>query len=155
MNFDSRSLEDTQRLGKLIGQKLQLGDIILLFGDLGAGKTTLTQNIVLGLGTSEDEYVSSPTFTIVNHYLGRFPIYHIDLYRIDSQHALENLGLEEFLFGDGVTIIEWAEKLIHSETNQILLGIKSRLEIHIEINSYDTRIMNIQSFGLKNRIPYI
>ena len=111
MKKQSRSPEETLQLGKTIGGSLISGDIILLFGDLGAGKTCLTQGICNGLGLNDDIYIRSPTFTLINEYPGRFPVYHIDLYRIDNHEEIYSLGLEEILFNRGVTIIEWAEKL--------------------------------------------
>ena len=153
MKFQAHRLEDTKRFGITMGRKLLPGDIILLFGDLGAGKTTLTQSLAIGLGASPNEYVRSPTFTLINCYSGRFPIYHVDLYRLNSFEEMENIGLEEFLFGEGVVIIEWAEKLINKKTGKFLFGIESRLEIHIENNYREVRKINVKSYGLKNRIP--
>ncbi len=92
IQFKTDSAEDALILGEKIGRHLEAGDIVFLFGDLGAGKTTLTQGIARGLGVAKEEYVRSPTFTLVNEYKGKVPVYHIDLYRIVSSHDLENLG---------------------------------------------------------------
>ena len=96
IQFETHSPNDTLNLGEKIGRHLEAGDIVFLFGDLGAGKTTLTQGIARGLGVARDEYVRSPSFTLVNQYRGKVPVFHIDLYRIASSQELEDLGLEEF-----------------------------------------------------------
>ena len=88
MKKKSHSPEETMQFGRSLGDSLILGDIILLFGDLGAGKTRLTQGICNGLGLDEESYIRSPTFTLINEYPGKLPIYHIDLYRIENQEAL-------------------------------------------------------------------
>ena len=93
----SHSPEETLQLGKSLGISLVAGDIVLFFGDLGAGKTRFTQGICYGLELDKDFYIRSPTFTLINEYPGRLPIYHIDLYRIDNQEEIYALGLEEIL----------------------------------------------------------
>ncbi len=109
--LSSESPEQTLYWGKLLGLLLDEGDVVALTGELGAGKTALTQGIADGLGVSKDCYVTSPTFTIINEYKGRIPVYHLDFYRIESSLEIGNLGLEEYLPGEGVAIIEWAEKV--------------------------------------------
>ena len=104
----SRSPEETQEVGRLIGERAQAGDIYLLTGPLGAGKTCLTQGIALGLGVSG--YVRSPTFVIMSQYQGRLTLYHVDLYRIGGPLEGWDLGLDEQLFGDGVCVVEWADR---------------------------------------------
>lgn len=103
------NLEQTWRMGELLGALLGPGDIVCLYGDLGAGKTSLSYGIALGLEVKE-QYITSPTFTFVNEYEGRVPFYHIDLYRLKDPEELENIGFEEYLDSDGVTVIEWAER---------------------------------------------
>ncbi|MFA4843497.1 MAG: tRNA (adenosine(37)-N6)-threonylcarbamoyltransferase complex ATPase subunit type 1 TsaE [Candidatus Margulisiibacteriota bacterium] len=107
--YHSKSAEDTVQLGKKIGSILQPNDIIALTGQLGAGKTTLIQGIAAGIGVKD--YVTSPTFIIINEYQGRLPFYHIDLYRLDEIKEVEDLGIEEYFNRGGVCVIEWAEKL--------------------------------------------
>lgn len=143
--FTTNTPEETLFLGENLGRKLNQGDIVLLFGDLGSGKTLLTQGITRGLGLEKNEYIRSPSFTLVNEYKARYPIYHIDLYRIESFQAIENLGLEEILFGSGVTIIEWAEKLykIPGDDSSLFLPIEKHLEIHITIKEDDSRLIAV------------
>lgn len=103
------SPEQTWRTGELLGALLGPGDLVCLYGDLGAGKTSLSYGIARGLGVKE-QYITSPTFTFVNEYEGRVPFYHIDLYRLKDPGELEHIGFEEYLGSDGVTVIEWAER---------------------------------------------
>ena len=143
----SHSPEETLQLGKSLGSSLIPGDIILLNGDLGAGKTHLTQGICYGVGLDEGSYIRSPTFTLINEYHGKLPIYHIDLYRIDSLEEIYSLGLEEILFNQGITIIEWAEKLRSPKNHKnLLLNIQDRIEINIEIVSDSEREFTFNTF---------
>ena len=106
--FISRSPEETQKLGVFLGGLAQPGDIFLLSGNLGTGKTCLTQGIAWGLGSRE--YALSPTFVLVREIKGRLPLYHIDLYRLDNIAEIADLGLDDYLYGNGISVIEWAEK---------------------------------------------
>ena len=106
----SNSPEETQRLGRRIGRLAQAGDVFLLVGDLGSGKTCLTQGIAWGLGI--EEYTMSPTFVIMRELYGRLPLYHIDLYRLDRIEESLDLGLDDYLYGRGVCVVEWAEKAL-------------------------------------------
>ncbi len=147
--FETQSPEETLSLGEKIGRHLRAGDIVCLFGDLGAGKTTLTQGIARGLGVPKEEYVRSPTFTLVNQYEGKLPVFHIDLYRIASLHDLEDLGLEETLGTRGVTIVEWAEKLFDAkQPENPLLGMDRWLEIHIQIEPDETRKFELRALHM-------
>ena len=98
----------TLGVGELVGRSLGAGDVVLLRGELGAGKTCLTQGILMGLDCSD--IVRSPTFVLVTEYESEPPLYHIDLYRTESTLEVENLQLDEYLYGDGICVIEWAEK---------------------------------------------
>ena len=104
----SRSPSQTQSIGRVLGEHAGPGDVILLAGTLGTGKTCLAQGILWGLGS--DEYARSPTFVLVSQYSGRLTMYHMDLYRLSSLEELSDLGLDEYLFGDGVCVVEWAQK---------------------------------------------
>lgn len=107
MIIESFCYEQTFELGKKLGQKALKGDIYCIKGDLGVGKTVFTKGVATGLGIKED--ITSPTFTIVNVYEGKFTLYHFDVYRIGSIEQMEDIGYEEMFFGDGICIIEWAE----------------------------------------------
>jgi tRNA threonylcarbamoyladenosine biosynthesis protein TsaE len=106
----SRSPEETQAIGERLGARLVAGSVVACTGELGAGKTCFLQGLARGLGVTGA--VTSPTFVLVNHYRGRLPVYHLDAYRTGSLTELVDLGLEEMLHGDGVTVIEWADKLL-------------------------------------------
>lgn len=105
----SRSAEHTRRLGARLGKLLQGGEIIGLVGELGTGKTLFVRGLTEGLEVSRETWIRSPTFTLVNEYQGRLPIYHIDLYRIERTGELEELNLREYLYSNGVSLIEWFE----------------------------------------------
>jgi tRNA threonylcarbamoyladenosine biosynthesis protein TsaE len=109
--FLTHSPQETMQLGKILGELLVPGDVVALIGDLGAGKTTLAKGIASGAGVEDEGDVTSPTFVLVNEYQGRFPVYHADLYRLQEAHEAEDLGWEEFIFGDGISLMEWAEKI--------------------------------------------
>lgn len=107
MIFDSNSFEETFELGKRIGAEAEAGSIYTLVGDLGVGKTVFTQGVAAGLGITEA--VNSPTFTIVQVYdEGRLPFYHFDVYRIGDSEEMYEVGFEEYVYGEGVSLIEWA-----------------------------------------------
>ena len=108
MKLISHSPEQTQEFGVHIGELALPGDIFLLVGNLGAGKTCLTQGIAWGLGIKE--YAASPSFMLVKELYGRLPLYHADLYRLDHIGEIADLGLDEYLYGQGICVVEWAEK---------------------------------------------
>ncbi|MCR4596089.1 MAG: tRNA (adenosine(37)-N6)-threonylcarbamoyltransferase complex ATPase subunit type 1 TsaE [Lachnospiraceae bacterium] len=108
--YESNSPDDTYELGRSIGESITPGSIIALDGDLGAGKTLLTQGLAAGLGITEP--VNSPTFTIMQIYeSGRLPLYHFDVYRIDDPYEMEEVGFDDFIYGDGVSVIEWPDRI--------------------------------------------
>ena len=106
----SRSPEETQALGEHLGARLEAGAVVACIGELGAGKTCFLQGLARGLGV--ESMVTSPTFVLVNHYRGRLPVYHLDAYRTETLTELLDIGVEDLLHGDGVTVIEWADKLL-------------------------------------------
>lgn len=107
----TRSEEETLRLGMLIGRLIEQPTLILLQGDLGAGKTVLARGIARGLGVPETTPITSPTFTLMNHYTARLDLYHFDLYRLSDPDELIELGFDEFAHGSGVSLVEWPERL--------------------------------------------
>lgn len=130
--FVTHSSEETIECGREIGAQLQPPALILLSGDLGAGKTTLTKGIVSGLGAAKEDEVTSPTFTLVHKYAGAVPVYHVDLYRIGNFHDLETLGLEDVFSGQAIVIVEWPEKLAIRTDWPVL-------RIHLDHVAEDTR----------------
>jgi tRNA threonylcarbamoyladenosine biosynthesis protein TsaE len=116
----SRSAEHTRKWGIRLGKLLQGGEIIGLVGELGAGKTCFVRGVTEGVEVSRKTWIRSPTFTLVNEYHGRLPIYHIDLYRIESAGALEELNLREYLYSNGVSLIEWFEYFPADEIDDYL-----------------------------------
>lgn len=105
--FITKNSEETAELAKKIAKKCKKGDVLLLFGDLGAGKTVFSKGFVSAFSGAQ---VTSPTFTIVNTYEGKIPIFHFDLYRINDADELYMIGIEEYLYGDGITLVEWPER---------------------------------------------
>jgi tRNA threonylcarbamoyladenosine biosynthesis protein TsaE len=105
------SAEDTILLGSKLARKLSGGDVVALYGTLGSGKTVFTKGIGKGLGIKDYKHINSPTFVLVKEYEANVPLYHMDLYRLDSVLDVENLGIREYIYGNGVTVIEWPEKI--------------------------------------------
>jgi tRNA threonylcarbamoyladenosine biosynthesis protein TsaE len=107
--FISNNVEQTIAAGRTYGEQARRGDVFALCGDLGAGKTQFVKGFVAGIGSSTD--VTSPTFVLVHEYGGgRLPVYHFDFYRVENREALSRLGFDDYIFGDGVTLIEWADR---------------------------------------------
>lgn len=110
MTLITHTEEETIALGKKIGSKLQKGDVIALQGTLGAGKTTITKGIALALGI--EDTITSPTFCLISEYEGKMPLYHMDVYRLEGGEDFINLGVDDMLYGRGVCLIEWSEKIM-------------------------------------------
>jgi tRNA threonylcarbamoyladenosine biosynthesis protein TsaE len=121
--LESRSIDETRALGAALGARLGAGDVVLLSGELGAGKTAFVQGLALGLGVAPERRVASPTFTLVNEHFGRVPLYHIDLYRIGDASELEEIGMRDYLAGQGVVVVEWAERLPFAPAERIEIAI--------------------------------
>jgi len=138
LKMATHSPEETQKFGKRCGELAKPGDIFLLTGELGAGKTCLTQGIAFGLGIKE--YALSPTFVIMRQLHGRLPLYHIDLYRLDRLQETEDLGLDDYLYGEGISVVEWAEKAMSVMPQEHLL-------IQIEYVSETGRLLKLQPKG--------
>ena len=138
--FTLADLEQTISFGRHIGAVAQAGDVILLTGDLGAGKTTLTQAIGQGLDVDPSCYITSPTFSLLHEYPGRLPLYHMDLYRLSGEEEVEELGFEEYLYGHGLTVIEWPDRLGG-------LLPDSYIEIKITAPTADSRVFSLTAHG--------
>ncbi|MBI5043070.1 MAG: tRNA (adenosine(37)-N6)-threonylcarbamoyltransferase complex ATPase subunit type 1 TsaE [Nitrospirae bacterium] len=131
--------DETKKLGERLGRLLKEGDIICLHGELGAGKTSFTQGIAKGMDVAK-AFITSPTFVIVNEYKGRLALYHIDLYRLNNIAEIEDIGLSEYLKGEAVTVIEWAEKA------EGLLS-EERLSVYLENSGGDKRSFTFKATG--------
>ncbi|MBO4728052.1 MAG: tRNA (adenosine(37)-N6)-threonylcarbamoyltransferase complex ATPase subunit type 1 TsaE [Spirochaetaceae bacterium] len=137
MTVKTQTAEETIKLGEKIGSYLKAGDVLAMRGTLAAGKTTITKGIAHALGI--EETITSPTFTIVSEYEGKLHLYHIDVYRLDSSEDFVNLGSDEMLYGNGVSIIEWSEK-VQSEIP------KKAITISLEANADDSRTITIENW---------
>jgi tRNA threonylcarbamoyladenosine biosynthesis protein TsaE len=138
----SQSCSDTQRLGEQLGFLLEAGDIVCLYGELGSGKTVLSKGIARGLGVGDEDRVRSPSFVLIQRYEGRVPVYHADLYRLDGPTDIADIGLRDFLAGDGVAVIEWADKLEAS------LPLE-RLDIVLVHQEEQTRLITVTPQGTR------
>ncbi len=142
-SFETHSAAETCALAARLGALLQAGDTLCLVGDLGAGKTTFTQGLALGLGLPPEEPVNSPTFTLVSeHPGGRVPLYHFDVYRLPDSSGLYDLAFDEYLSGDGVVVIEWADKITDSLP-------QDRLDIALTAEGPDTRQIVLTAWGTR------
>ena len=125
--FISNSPAETEAIGRQVAEKIGVGSVLALKGDLGSGKTLFVKGVVAGLGSSAD--VTSPTFTIVHEYRGgRLPVYHFDLFRVEDPQALARLDPDVYFFGDGVSVIEWADRFpefVPEQARWIFFEIKS------------------------------
>jgi tRNA threonylcarbamoyladenosine biosynthesis protein TsaE len=134
------NLRTTCALGRYLGKTARPGEVITLAGSLGAGKTTLTQAIGQGLQVPESCYITSPTFSLLHEYPGRLPLYHLDLYRLHDEMEIEDLGLLEYLYGTGLTVIEWPDRLGS-------LMPEKRLHIELYLLSETVRRAEITAHG--------
>ena len=139
-SIELSTLQRTESLGTVLGKIAEPGDIITLAGTLGAGKTALTQFIGRGLGIDPRIYITSPTFSLLHEYQGRIPLYHMDLYRLGSEEEIESLGFPEYLYGRGLTVIEWPERLGN-------LMPTERLHIELVISGEVSRIAHLNAHG--------
>lgn len=125
--FISNSASETEAIGRQFAKELSAGSILALKGELGSGKTQFTKGLVAGLGSSVP--VTSPTFTIIHEYPGgRLPVYHFDFFRLEGQESVARLGLDDYFFGDGISVIEWADRFpefIPEQARWILFEIRS------------------------------
>jgi len=140
MKILSDSPDMTIAIGQALGELLKPGSVVCLKGDLGTGKTYFAKGVALGLNISE--HVTSPTFTIINEYQGRLPLYHVDAYRLEEEEEAYELGLEEYLYGSGVTLIEWPERVSGLLPDEYLMIRLIRAE-----NDDNSRELEFQPFG--------
>ena len=134
------SAAETRRRGERCGRRLRTPLVICLIGDLGSGKTVFVQGLARGLDVSTDYAVTSPSFTLINEYPGRFKLFHVDLYRLGTQADLDDLGLTEILHGEGIAAVEWADKLADG-------AVAERLEIRFEFGDDDRRRLRVVAYG--------
>jgi tRNA threonylcarbamoyladenosine biosynthesis protein TsaE len=136
----SNSAEETYQFGKALGKLLEPGDLVAFSGDLGSGKTCCIQGIADGLKVQDTTQVTSPTFTLIQEYQGKIPIYHFDVYRLSQEDEIYDLGYEEYFYGDGVTVIEWAERI-----TAVLPTEHLAVRLHIEPDQ--TRCIQLWAYG--------
>ncbi len=144
LSFISHSPRETQEMGQRLGELAQPGDVILLVGGLGTGKTCLVQGLATGLAI--EEYVLSPTFVLVRQYQGRLTLYHIDLYRLQVGAEVEELGLDDYFYGDGVAVVEWADRalaLMPPERLLIEMKILSPRKRHLTLKPQGRRYQEL------------
>lgn len=140
MKVISKSVNETIKIGKVIARNLKSGDIICLFGELGSGKTVLVKGVAYGLGIKRDKIIS-PSFVLIReHHQGKLPLYHFDLYRLKSPSAILGLGYEEYFYDEGVTVIEWADRLKYLLPREFL-----KIEISFRTNSQ--RLLEFSAVG--------
>jgi tRNA threonylcarbamoyladenosine biosynthesis protein TsaE len=146
MEIISKSVNSTLRIGSQIAKELKPTSIICLFGNLGSGKTVLTKGIARGLGISPSNIIS-PSFVLLRQYTkGRLSLFHFDLYRLTETKDIAGLGFEEYFYGEGVTVIEWAERLgrlMPEEFLRIELAVKGSLQRKIKITAFGERYKNV------------
>jgi len=143
------SPEETEEVGKLLGMHLGPGDVISLIGELGSGKTCFTRGIAFGLGIGETVPIVSPTFTLINEYPGKTPLFHFDLYRIEDKGRIFDLGYQEYFYGKGVAVIEWGEKATHLLPDEYCLILFSSAfdeKREIKIKGHGKRFIEIIKF---------
>jgi len=136
MKIISHSAEKTVEVGAKLAKTLKRGDVVALFGEFGSGKTVFTKGIAKGLGVKDIRYVNSPSFVIIKEYKGKIPLYHFDLYRLDKAHSLDSVGYDEYFYGDGVTVIEWAER-VKSELPA------RHVEVRLKVKDDSTRAIDV------------
>lgn len=143
LNFESKNIEDTLKLGKQLGNLAETGQIILLSGELGSGKTIVVKGIAEALNINKKS-ITSPTYTIINEYKGKLPLYHMDLYRLEFEEELIEIGFEEYLYREGIIAIEWPE---------IALALlpADYLYIKLEIVNSQARNIKIKAQGNKGK----
>ena len=137
LSFTTKNAEESEALGQKIGRFLRKGDILAMRGPLAAGKTTLTKGIARSLGVRDE--ITSPTFCLISEYSGTMPLYHMDVYRLDGAEDFINLGTDDMLYGDGVCVIEWSEKIMSELPDTVI-------EIDITVNDDGSRTVRVSNW---------
>ncbi len=140
MIYESKSPEDTKSFGCALGGLLQRGDVIALVGELASGKTVLSKGIARGLEVSDERSVTSPTFVLIHEYAGRLPMCHCDAYRLSGPQDMAALGSDEMFFGDGVTVVEWADRVVDALPEE-------RLTVEMTITGRQQRRIALHASG--------
>jgi tRNA threonylcarbamoyladenosine biosynthesis protein TsaE len=150
LKLSAHSLEETARIGQALGALLFPSAVVALIGPLGAGKTWFTRNVAIGLGLTTSEQVTSPTFVLIQEYPARLPIYHFDVYRLKQLSEFEDLGALEYLAGDGVCLLEWADRVAP-------LLPAEYLRVEFELTGPTSRVISFTAFGVRYRelVDYI
>lgn len=149
MIFRANSAEETVALGERLGAFLRPGDIIALEGNLAAGKTTITKGIARALGVNDT--ITSPTFCLVSEYAGKMPLYHFDVYRLQGADDFANLGADEMLYGNGVCVIEWSEKIIEElPSRTIKIKIENETREGSDNSAHSARKISVENWPYEN-----
>ena len=143
LRFKTRSAVETRELGIKIGEFLFPGAILLLIGDLGSGKTTLVQGIAKGLKVPEQYYITSPSYTLINEYPGNYPLFHVDVYRLDNAADIDEIGLLDIFNSNAVVVIEWADKLHEDDIPD------EHIVVRITATQDDEREIRVIAYGHK------
>ena len=143
INIKTHSANETIELGKKIGKCLKKGDVIAMQGTLAAGKTTITKGIAQALEI--EDTITSPTFCLISEYEGKLPLYHMDVYRLDNEEDFANLGTEDMIYGDGVSIIEWSEKVMNELPKKTII-------LKIQPQEDGSRIISIENWPYEELI---
>lgn len=146
-----KSLQETVELGIGIGKIAEPGDVITMEGNLGGGKTTLTQAIGKGIEVPPSYYITSPTFSLLHEYPGRIPLYHMDLYRLGNKEEIEDLGFDEFLYGNsnGLTVIEWPDRL-----GDLMPENRLHIDLAFSDQNENARTATLTAYG-QNSLKYL
>jgi tRNA threonylcarbamoyladenosine biosynthesis protein TsaE len=140
MRVISHSVSETIKIGRLIAKRLKPGDIICLFGELGSGKTVLTKGIAQGLGIDKAKVISPSFILIREHLQGRLPLYHFDLYRLKNTQDILSIGYQEYIYGEGIVVIEWSDRLNY-------LMPPAFLRVELFLNTDTERSLRLSAFG--------
>lgn len=145
MKIKTKSPQETRELAANVAKKLKVGDVLALIGELGSGKTNFVQGLAFGLRVDSKTYVRSPTFTLINEYTGKIPLYHVDFYRLKTGTELDTLGIDDYIYGEGVTVIEWADRFPQTLP-------ENTIYIHFEILGENDRGITIRNCAFLDKV---